>query len=124
MFENDPKEGGNQAPQPEEPCNENCKEQKAKEEYSKAECRPKTPTIDFSSFVISLAHEGLMFLGEIPHPETGKQTPLFPMAKQTIDIIEMLQTKTKGNLSVAEERLVEQILFDLRTKFVYACKAK
>lgn len=124
MFEDDNKEGGNGAAKKEEPCQGNCREQHAKEEYAKAECRPKNPTIDFSSFVISLAHEGLMFLGEIPHPETGKQTPLFPMAKQTIDIIEMLQTKTKGNLSVAEERLIEQILFDLRTKFVYACKAK
>ncbi len=82
------------------------------------------PPIDFSRFIISLAHEALMFLGEIPHPETNKTVRNLAMAKQTIDIIGMLEEKTKGNLSSAEEQLMKNLLYELRTKFVITCKHK
>ena len=80
------------------------------------------PRIDFSRFVISLAHQTLALLGEIPNPETNETERNLPLAKQTIDILEMLEEKTKGNLTGAEEKMIEQVLYDLRTHFVMVCK--
>lgn len=76
------------------------------------------PNIDFSTFVLSLSHSALMHLGEAPDPETGKLESSVPLARQTIDLIGMLEEKTRGNLSGEEERLIGQILFDLRMRFV------
>jgi len=80
------------------------------------------PRIDFSRFVISLAHQTLALLGEIPNPESNKTERNLPLAKQTIDILEMLEEKTKGNLSSAEQKMIEQVLYDLRSHFVMVCK--
>lgn len=76
------------------------------------------PSIDFTTFVLSLSHSALMHLGEAPHPETGKVELSLALARQTIDVIGMLEEKTKGNLTGDEERLIGQILFDLRMRFV------
>jgi hypothetical protein len=65
-----------------------------------------------------------MHLGEIANPLTGKVEPDGPVAKQMIDIIGMLREKTRGNLSSGEDRLIEDILFDLRMKYVEAVKKK
>jgi hypothetical protein len=80
------------------------------------------PSIDFSTFVLSLSHSALMHLGEVPHPETNKVEKSVPLARQTIDLITLLEEKTKGNLSGDEERLIHQILFDLRMRFVELSK--
>jgi hypothetical protein len=82
------------------------------------------PEINFSTFVISLSTQALMHLGEIPNPLGGKSETDVPVAKQMIDILGMLQEKTRGNLDAGEERLVEDILFDLRMKYVEAVKKK
>ncbi len=82
------------------------------------------PRIDFATFVLSLSHSALMHLGEAPHPETGKVERNLPLARQTIDLIAMLEEKTKGNLTGDEERLVAQILFDLRMRYVERSKTK
>jgi hypothetical protein len=82
------------------------------------------PEINFSTFVISLSTQALMHLGEIADPLSGKVTKDIPVAKQMIDIIGMLKDKTKGNLNTGEERLTEEILFDLRMKYVEAVKKK
>jgi hypothetical protein len=76
------------------------------------------PVLDFTTFVLSLSHSALMHMGEAPHPETEAVHKDLPMAKQTIDLIGMLEEKTKGNLTGDEERLISQILFDLRMRFV------
>jgi hypothetical protein len=80
------------------------------------------PRVDFSTFILSLSHSALMHLGEAPHPETGGFQKDLPLARQTIDLIAMLEEKTKGNLSGEEERLVAQILFDLRMRYVELSK--
>ncbi len=80
------------------------------------------PQVDFSTFVLSLSHSALMHLGEAPNPETGRVERNLPLARQTIDLIGMLDEKTKGNLSGEEERLIGQILFDLRLRFVELSK--
>jgi hypothetical protein len=82
----------------------------------------KLPQIDFATFVLSLSHSALMHLGEAPHPETNKVEQNLALAKQDIDILGMLDEKTKGNLSGDEERLLAQVLFDLRMRFVERSK--
>jgi hypothetical protein len=80
------------------------------------------PEINFSTFVISLSTQALMHLGEIADPLSGKVETDVTVAKQMIDILGMLREKAKGNLSSSEERLTEDILFDLRMKYVEAVK--
>lgn len=81
------------------------------------------PAVDFSTFVLSLAHSTLVHLGEAPDPESGQQgAPHLAMARQTIDLISVLAEKTRGNLSGEEERLLEQLHYDLRVRFVEAAK--
>ena len=82
------------------------------------------PHVDFTTFVLSLSHSALMHLGEAPNPETGAIEQNLPLARQTIDLIGMLEEKTKGNLTGDEERLIGQILFDLRMRYVERSKMK
>ncbi len=82
------------------------------------------PHIDFATFILSLSHSALMHLGEAPHPETGAIERNLPLARQTIDLIGMLEEKTRGNLVGDEERLIGQILFDLRLRFVEQSKSE
>ncbi|MDQ7031634.1 MAG: DUF1844 domain-containing protein [Desulfonauticus sp.] len=76
------------------------------------------PKLDFSTFVLSLSSSALVHLGEVPDPESGKNNLNLALAKQTIDVLGMLEQKTKGNLTGQEERLLKDILFDLRMKYV------
>ena len=78
--------------------------------------------IDFTTFILSLSHSALMHLGEAPSPETGTIEENLALARQTIDLVGMLEEKTRGNLSGDEERLIAQILFDLRMRFVERSK--
>ena len=80
------------------------------------------PEINFSTFVISLSTQVLMHLGEIPSPMSGKVETDYPVAKQMIDILGMLEEKTRGNLTPSEGNLIGDILFDLRMKYVEAMK--
>ncbi len=74
--------------------------------------------MDFPTFIMSLATQAMIDLGEAKHPETDEATVNLPLAKQTIDILAILQDKTKGNLSSAEEGLLKNALYDLRMRFV------
>ncbi len=80
--------------------------------------------LNFSTFVISLSTQALMHLGEIPDPITGKVASDFPVAKQMIDIIGMLGEKTRGNLDPGEQQLMEDVLYDLRMRYVEAVKKR
>lgn len=80
------------------------------------------PTIDFATFILSLSHSALMHLGEAPHPETDRVEANLPLAKQNIDLLGLLEDKTKGNLTGDEERLLAQVLFDLRMRYVERSK--
>jgi hypothetical protein len=82
------------------------------------------PELNFSTFVISLSTQALMHLGEIPDPITGKVASDFPVAKQMIDIIGMLGEKTRGNLDAGEQQLMEDVLYDLRMRYVQAVKKR
>jgi hypothetical protein len=76
------------------------------------------PPIDFTTFVLSLSASAIVHLGLAPAPDGNTHTPDFGLARQNIDILVLLQEKTRGNLSGAEERLLHQILFDLRMRFI------
>ena len=82
------------------------------------------PSLDFATFVLSLSHSALMHLGEAPHPDDNQVRVSLSLAKQTIDLLGLLEEKTKGNLNGEEERLIGQILFDLRMRFVEKSKAQ
>jgi hypothetical protein len=82
------------------------------------------PEINFSTFIISLSTQALMHLGEIADPLSGKAETDLPVAKQMIDIISLLQEKTRGNLDSGEQQLVEDVLYDLRLRYVDAVKRK
>jgi hypothetical protein len=76
------------------------------------------PAMNFSTFVASLNASALLHLGIIEDPSSGTRNKSLPMAKQTIDILSMLQEKTTGNLSEEEENLLKNILYDLRMMYV------
>jgi hypothetical protein len=80
--------------------------------------------IDFYTFILSLAASAFVHLGDAPHPETSKTEPNLLLAKQTIDILGMLQEKTRGNLTQEEEGFLENLLSDLRLKYVAKSSGK
>jgi hypothetical protein len=69
-----------------------------------------------------LSTSALFHLGEIPDPVTQKREKDLPLAKQTIDILGILKEKTRGNLTPDEERLMENILTDLRWRYIREAK--
>jgi hypothetical protein len=74
--------------------------------------------IDFYTFVFSLGSSAFVHLGDAPHPETQEAAANLLLAKQTIDILGMLQEKTKGNLTAEEDRFLQSLLSDLRLRYV------
>jgi hypothetical protein len=84
--------------------------------------RQSLPEIDFNSFILSLSSSAMMNMGVIPNPMTKEIEKDLPMAKQTIDILAMMEKKTKGNLTGEEEKFLSAILYDLRMKFVEESK--
>jgi hypothetical protein len=81
------------------------------------------PAIDFATFVLSLSHSALVHLGDAPDPSGGPAKRDVAMAKQTIDLLAVLQEKTEGNLSGEEERLLDQVLYDLRMRYVEVARS-
>ncbi len=76
------------------------------------------PGIDFQTFVLSLCHSVLVHLGDAPNPVDGSQQVNLPLARQTIDLLNVLQEKTRNNLTGEEERTLVQALYDLRMRYV------
>jgi hypothetical protein len=77
--------------------------------------------ISFTAFVLSLAHTAAVHFGDIPDPVSGQQSPPnLPAAQQMIDILSLLEEKTRGNLTAEERQFLEQILYELRLRFVDA----
>jgi hypothetical protein len=77
--------------------------------------------ISFAQFVISLGTTAAVHFGDLPDPASGeKGDPDLIAAAQLIDILSMLQTKTTGNLEPAEAKLLDDLLYDLRLRFVQA----
>ena len=79
---------------------------------------PNMPEARFDLFLSGLAMEALMALGDAPNPRTRKPTPNLAHAKYLIDLIGILEEKTRGNLSVDEERLLKETLYQLRMRYL------
>jgi hypothetical protein len=77
--------------------------------------------ISFAQFIISLGTTAAVHFGDLPDPVSGEkgETDLIA-ASQMIDLLSMLQTKTTGNLEPAEAKLLDDLLYDLRLRFVQA----
>ncbi len=89
------------------------------EEVEDESARSELPKVDFSTFVLSLGTTALYQLGVMPEPGTGERTEADPpIAQQTIDTLEMLREKTRGNLEEEERKLIESLLYELRMRFV------
>ena len=79
------------------------------------------PGIDFAGFVLSLATNAAVLFGDIADPNTGERQPQNLLAaSQMIEILAMLQVKTQGNLLPPESQLLDDLLYDLRMRFVQA----
>ena len=75
------------------------------------------PAIDFSTFVLSLFSSAMVHLGDTPRPDDSTHEDL-QLAKQTIDILGLLKEKTAGNLTEEEDKLLADLLYDLRLRYV------
>jgi len=79
------------------------------------------PELTFTAFVISLASTAAIHFGDLVDPESGRQgAPNLEGAKQMIDILALLEQKTRGNLTAGERQVLEQVLYELRMRFVTA----
>ncbi|MGB0911480.1 MAG: DUF1844 domain-containing protein [Nitrospirales bacterium] len=76
------------------------------------------PPITFSSFVFSLGTSALMLMGESLDPQQPSMPVNLPQAKEIVDILSMLESKTKGNLSSDEASVLGDMLYTLRMKYV------
>jgi hypothetical protein len=81
------------------------------------------PQVSFVAFVFSLASNAAVHFGDIPDPMTNERRPVdLDAAEQLIEILAMLEDKTRGNLTAEERQLLEQLLYELRMRFVEAKK--
>lgn len=74
--------------------------------------------IDLTTFFLSIASAAYMGLGIAPRGSGEKSEENLPLAKQNIDLLELMSVKTKGNRTAEEDRLIDQLLFELRMRFV------
>ena len=81
--------------------------------------------LSFIAFVLSLAHTTAVHLGDVPDPVSGAPSPPnLGAASQMIEILALLEQKTRGNLTAEERQLLEQVLFELRLRYVEVSKEK
>jgi hypothetical protein len=113
-----------QTDEPREEERQEAREEGAEEEAPASEVDPSSgeeaqlPEVNFATFIFSLSSSALFHFGEIPDPGTGEKQKNLPMAKHSIDILSMLEEKTRGNLTDDEKELIKNILYDLRMRYV------
>ena len=98
------------------------KREEAKAETQKQEkASEKTASefeMNFTTFVMSLTSSAFYYLGDVADPQTGEMHENLPAVKQTIDILLILKEKTKNNLNAEEDKLLEQLIYELQVKYV------
>jgi hypothetical protein len=81
-------------------------------------------SLSFTAFVLSLASTAAIHFGDLPDPVSGERsTPNLEGAAQMIEILSLLDQKTRGNLTAEERQVLEQVLYELRMRFVEASDA-
>ena len=98
----------------------NKSEDELKKEEEKTTEKNPLPKLefDFSSFILSLTSSAFYHLGDVADPHTEKKTVNLPAVQQTIDILIMLQGKTKGNLNNDEAKLIEELIYELQIRYL------
>jgi hypothetical protein len=91
---------------------------------SKSTQTPPAPPVTFSSFVISLGSSSLMLMGEQLDPQKAPIPVNLPQAKEIIDLLSVLEDKTKGNLTPDEQTVLRDMLYALRMKYVTLASPK
>ena len=77
--------------------------------------------LSFTTFVVSLASSAAIHFGDLPDPNTGERAEVnLEGAAQMIDILSLLEEKTRGNLTLEERQVLEQVLYELRMRFIDA----
>jgi hypothetical protein len=84
--------------------------------------KPRIPEASFSLFMSSLVTQALISLGEVENPFSEKSEPNLDQAKFTIDTLEIIREKTKGNLAEDEAKLLDTALYDLRMGYIEKSK--
>jgi TolA-binding protein len=84
---------------------------------AKQEGPPRTP-IDIVSYVLGFYGQGMVSLGAVPNPDTNKIEENIEVARFVIDVLTMLEQKTKGNLTTEEQKFLDDVLYELRMKFM------
>jgi hypothetical protein len=74
--------------------------------------------VSFLNYIMSLGYQAMIFLGEVPHPMTGKSEKNLRQAKFLIDTLQLLKDKTKGNLTSQEDQMLSSSLYELQMKYV------
>lgn len=91
---------------------------KAEETGSAEEKSHPFPEINFAGFIFSLHTSALLHFGDFPDPVSNEKSRNLPAAKQTIEILDMMKDKTRGNLDENEEKLLDGILYELKMRYV------
>jgi hypothetical protein len=78
------------------------------------------PELSFTAFVLSLASAAAVHFGDIPDESGNRTEPNLEGAAQMIEILALLDQKTRGNLTAEERQVLEQVLYELRMRFVEA----
>ena len=97
---------------------EASKESTADSSQSTGQERTQLPPVDFSAFIAELGTTALAYLGGFQNPETKEILVDLEMAKRTIDTIDLLKEKTKGNLTAPESNLLDNTLYNLRMTYI------
>lgn len=108
------------APPSEEPAEASLKEETQPAPGTRKE-KPEEeayPQVDFIGFIISLSTTAMYHFGDIPDPYTQKREKNLAAAKQTIDILNIIYEKTRGNLDEQEKQILEEALYELRMRFI------
>ena len=95
-----------------------------KEKGSPPEAPRALPALDFSTLILSMASTAMVQLGAVLAPGGDAPAPDLDAARQAIDILAILEEKTRGNLDDAEQKLLHSLLYDLRVAYVDAQKKR
>ncbi len=106
------------APQPAAPAKQQAGPQAAPQVPPGRDAHEGMPEARFDLFVSGLAMEALIALGEMPHPVTRRQAANLQQAKYLIDVLGIIEEKTRGNLSVDESKLLQDALYQLRMRYL------
>jgi hypothetical protein len=98
-------------------------DQDASAEKDTGQDRKPLPAASFTTFLQGLAGQCLISLGAVENPVTRKRERDLEQAKYTIDLIQIIEDRTRGNLSDDENRLLQGILYNLRMRYVDACRS-